>query len=452
MIYEKILTPRNYFLMLAALLVLSCTGIKHSHNANSTMFMGNSQHTGYSNSESIKTEPHILWKVKTDGPVVSSPILADGMIYVGSNDQHLYAIDASTGLVEWKYKTNGEICSTPLVTNGTVLFLSYDGFFYALDEVDGSLIWKFKTGGESKFLVKDYFNHSFQPDFWDFYLSSATADKNRVFFGSSDSTVYALNIQSGDLIWRYKAGASLHSSPAIADDLLIIGGWDGKIYALDASTGKEEWQYATGQDTAQYIWLGIQASPSIEKGAAYIGSRDAKFYALDMGRGDTIWTCNGFDMSWIPSSAAIGKENIYVGSSDAFRFYSINKETGKINYATKTNSYTFSSPAIDNEMAYIGSANGRLYGIGLDCGQIKWEFKTIGCTTDTLHAFDVEGKMDMEQIKPLMAGIKDMPALSMVYNNIFASSGAVFSSPLVSNQIIYFSSYDGYIYAITDKQ
>ena len=56
---------------------------------------------------------------------------------------------------------------------------------------------------------------------------------------------------------------------------------------------------------------------------------------------------------------------IYTGSSDGFSFYGIDKLSGKIDYKIKTNSYTFSSPAI-NKMAYIGSANGRLYGIDLD--------------------------------------------------------------------------------------
>ncbi|QIA08640.1 PQQ-binding-like beta-propeller repeat protein [Draconibacterium halophilum] len=413
--------------------------------------MGNSQHTGYYNSPSVKTEPDILWKVKTEGQVISSPTLANNIIYVGSEDHKLYAIDATTGTVKWTYKTNGPVHSTPLVAKGKVMFLSYDGFFYALSQNNGKLVWKFKTRGESIFKVKDYYNGSFQPDFWDFYLSSAIFHNDRVYFGSSDSNVYSLNAESGEMIWTYKTGGSIHSSPAIYENSLVIGSWDSKIYCLDAESGKQNWSYSTGRDTAQYIWLGIQASPSVENGIAYIGSRDAKFYAFSIETGDTLWSNNNFDRSWMPSSAAIGKENIYTGSSDSFSFFSISKDKGDINYATKTNSYTFSSPAIDDEMVYIGSANGRLYGINLDNGEIKWEFETIGCKTDTTNVFNTEGKMDMEKIKPLVADIKDMPTLSSLYEEIFTNTGAILSSPVVSKQVIYFGSSDGFVYAITNK-
>ena len=172
---------------------------------------------------------------------------------------------------------------------------------------------------------------------------------------------------------------------------------------------------------------------------------------MEVETGNTVWTKDEFNGSWMPSSAAIGKENIYTGSSDSFSFFSINKKTGNINYSTKTNAYTFSTPAIDNEMAYIGSANGRLYGIELTKGEIKWEFQTVGSKTDTVKMFNSEGVLDEEKRNELMAGIQDMPTLSTLYTEIFINVGAILSSPVISNQVVYFGSSDGYIYAITDK-
>ena len=356
-----------------------------------------------------------------------------------------------TGETKWNYKTNGSINSTPLVANGKVLFLSYDGFFYALDQTDGKLLWKFKTEGESVFKVKDYYNGSFQPDYWDFYLSSAIEKDGVVYFGSSDFNIYALDIATGNKIWNYRTEGSIHSSPAISENSLVVGSWDSNVYCIDITTGKEKWTFATGKDIEGYIWLGVQASPSIDNGTVYIGSRDAKYYALNIKTGDTLWSKDEFDKSWMPSSAAIGKDNIYTGSSDSFSFFSISKKTGHINYATKTNAYAFSSPAIDDDMGYIGSANGRLFGIGLNEGDIKWEFKTIGCETDTIKLFNTKGEMDLENSKALTVGINDMPSLNKVFEDALISAGAIFSSPVISDQIIYFGSSDGYIYAITDK-
>lgn len=438
--------------LLLLLVVCSCNKNEYYDSSNSSMFMNNSQHTGKYNSLSVKSEPSILWKVKTGGQVISSPVLVDNFVFIGSEDQNLYAIDALSGVIEWTFQTDGPINSTPVVAMGKVMFLSMDGYFYAVSQSDGKLIWKFKTKGETKFNVKDYYNGSFKPDFWDFYLSSAIVNNNIVYFGSSDANIYALNVESGEKVWNYKTGGGVHSSPALYDNSLLVGAWDSRIYCLDVKNGLEKWTYTTGRDTTNYIFLGIQASPSIADGIAYIGSRDSKVYALNVRTGDTLWSMDKFNGSWMPSSAAIGKDNIYIGSSDSSSFFSINKKTGKINYATKTNSYTFSSPAIDTEMAYIGSANGRLFGVDLDKGDIKWVFQTIGNKNDTIEAFNQDGKMDLQRMKKLTEGIDDMPTLSSLYSDIFIGVGAILSSPIIEHQVIYFGSSDGYIYAVSDKK
>jgi outer membrane protein assembly factor BamB len=413
--------------------------------------MNNNQHTGKYNSPSVKTKPTLLWKVKTGGQVISSPVIYDNVVYIGSEDNKLYAINAFSGVVKWEYNTDGPVNSTPAVSRGKVMFLSYDGFFYGLNQSDGKLAWKFRTGGEFNHIIKDYFNGTFQTDFWDFYLSSAIVNNGMAYFGSSDSNVYALDIETGEKIWSYKTGGNIHSSPSLYKNSLLVGSWDSKLYCLNAKTGSENWTYTTGIDTATYIFLGIQASPSVENGIAYIGSRDAKQYAFNVESGDTVWTQNNFELSWMPSTAAIGKENIYCGSSDAFSFYSISKKTGNINYKTVTKAYTFSSPAIDNEMAYIGSANGRLYGIELESGDLKWEFQTEGSNTDTIKMFTSEGKLDRERLIDLMKGVQNLSDYKFIYRNAFINTGSILSSPAISNQVIYFGSSDGYVYAITDK-
>lgn len=451
MINKIKLNSGNYLILLIIVLFFSCKENIDNEPITNNMFMGNGQHTGKYNSPSVKNKPTILWKTRTGGKVISSPTVAKNIVYIGSNGHKLYAIDALSGAIKWEYKTKGSINSTPLVTKGKVMFLSYDGFFYALNQSDGKLLWKFKTGGESVFNVKDYYNGSFKPDFWDFYLSSAVSKDNLVYFGSSDSNIYALDIETGEKVWNYKTGGSIHSTPAISYNSIVVGSWDSNVYCLDATTGTEKWSYATGKDTGTYIWLGIQASPSVDNEIVYIGSRDAKFYAFNLKTGDTLWAKDEFERSWMPSTAAIDKENIYTGSSDSFNFYSINKKTGTINYTTKTNAYTFSSPAIDSEMGYIGSTNGRLYGIELASGDIKWEFETIGVKTDTIKIFDDRGVMDAERYKALTRGFTDMPALSNFLDNAFINVGAILSSPVISNQVIYFGSLDGYIYAISNK-
>ena len=163
-------------------LLFSCKQNDRKILDGSSQFMKTASHLGKSESPSIKSKPSELWKFKTNGEVISSPVIVDGVVYVGSNDKNMYAIDAHTGEAIWTFETGGAIPSTPAVSHGKVMFLSYDGFFYALNQEDGSLAWKFQTEEEVKYEVKDYFKGDFKPDFWDFYLSSPTTLKKNGLF------------------------------------------------------------------------------------------------------------------------------------------------------------------------------------------------------------------------------------------------------------------------------
>ncbi len=74
-----------------------------------------------------------LWSVTTGGEVDASPAVADGVVYVGSRDDKLYALDAATGTVLWTATTGGDVTSSPTVANGVVYVGSDDGDIYAFD-------------------------------------------------------------------------------------------------------------------------------------------------------------------------------------------------------------------------------------------------------------------------------------------------------------------------------
>ncbi len=415
-------------------------------------FRNDLQNTGLYNSIPIKDEPIELWKFQTGGSVFASAISDNERIYIGSGDQYFYCLDSKSGEVIWKFKTSGKIYSTAVLDRKFVYFLSYDGFLYKLNKNSGKLVWKLETDGEQKHLIKNYFNpNEMVEDFWDFYQSSPTIYGQTIYFGCG-LNFYAVNIDSGKRKWQFTTEGAVHSSPAIKDNKVFFGSFDSRVYCLDAQTGTEIWQYETGRDTAQYVWLGIQASPVIENDKLYIGSRDALIYCLDINTGDTIWTNNNFNRSWMPSSFAVG-ENLYCGSSDGFCFYTIDKNTGEIINKINTGSYTFSSPAIDQGMAYVGSANGRLYGINLKDQSISWQFKTKAIRQDTLNIYDNEGKINKEKLKQYMIEMNanNYNDLVNMYFSFFESSGAIVSSPLIQNQMIYFGSSDGFVYALSNK-
>ena len=112
------------------------------------MFRGNPQHTGTFNAEIPEEETAYRWKFKTMGEVFSSPALSEGRVFVGSKDQNIYALDASTGVQKWKFPTGGMIDSSPVAAGGSVFFGSKDHIFYSVDANTGSENWRFVTGAE----------------------------------------------------------------------------------------------------------------------------------------------------------------------------------------------------------------------------------------------------------------------------------------------------------------
>ncbi|MGW3246541.1 caspase, EACC1-associated type, partial [Streptomyces sp. NPDC001070] len=129
---------------------------------------------------------HHTWAYTTGNMVFSSPAVVGGIVYVGSDDGKVYALDAATGTRKWAYATGNTVSSSPAVVGGIVYVGSYDG------------------------------------------------------------KVYALDAATGTRKWAYATGLSVYSSPAVVGGIVYVGSYGGKVYALDAATGTRKWAYATG--------------------------------------------------------------------------------------------------------------------------------------------------------------------------------------------------------------
>jgi outer membrane protein assembly factor BamB len=97
-------------------------------------------HTGYNPYENVLTPSNVSaltrdWSCTTGNSIDSSPAVASGLVYVGSHDDKLYALDAVTGSRKWSYTTGSAIyiyfSSSPAVANGVVYVGSDDGNVYA---------------------------------------------------------------------------------------------------------------------------------------------------------------------------------------------------------------------------------------------------------------------------------------------------------------------------------
>src|SRR5450631_620686 len=366
---------RSHFLL--TLLLSLSSFAQNIHTA--AMFRGNLQHTGVYDSPPISQFTKTKWKFHTNGAVISSPAIANGVAYVGSTDGNLYAIDLESGTEKWKFPTKVRVTSSPAADSGTVYFESYDSNFYAVDAADGKQKWKFQTAGEHRFTAKHLYGiepaAEAMPDPFDFYLSSPEVWNGAVYFGSGDGNVYALDTTTGNLKWKFQTGDIVHASPAIADGLLFIGSWDSYFYALDAATGKEKWRFKTGDDPDTHNKVGIQSSAAVVDGIVYFGCRDSNLYALDAQTGQKKWAFNNKG-SWVIASPAVQDGKVYFATSDSAMFHALDAKSGAPLFSLKLKWWMFSSPAIAGNMLYIGSHEGKLTAIDLKTQKLAWEFQT----------------------------------------------------------------------------
>jgi eukaryotic-like serine/threonine-protein kinase len=411
------------------------------------MFRGNLAHTGVYNAQGVPKFSQVKWKFHTDGQVISSPAVANGTIFVGSTDGNLYAVDLESGTQKWKLFTGVRVASSPAVENGVVYFGSYSGRFYAVDAVTGKLKWKFQTEGEKRFEGKHLHGSEpaaeTMPDPFDFYLSSPALWEGAVYFGSGDGNVYALDATTGTLKWKFQTGDVVHASPAISDGILFIGSWDSYFYALDAASGKEKWRFKTGEDHQIYNQVGIQSSPAVMDGVVYFGCRDSNFYALDTRSGEKKWAFNNKG-SWVITSPAVRDGKVYFATSDTALVYALDARTGSPIFSLKFDGWPlFSSPAIAGGILYIGSHQGKLIAIDLTTQKPAWTFQTDASRQNGPAFTKPDGTPNYE------AAFADNFYESMVIGvNKMMSVGALLSSPVVVNNVVYVGSTDGFLYAL----
>jgi eukaryotic-like serine/threonine-protein kinase len=411
-----------------------------------SMFRGDAAHSGSYSGPAPRQFHRVKWKFATGDRIVSSPVIDNKRIYFGSDDGNVYAVDSETGRQIWKCATKGPVSSSPAVAGGIVYATSYDGKLYALNFETGAVKWKFATAGERRFEAKGI--HGMQPknqtiaDPFDVFLSSPVVIKNTVYFGSGDGNVYALDAATGEQRWKFKTGDVVHSSPAFADGVLFFGSWDSYFYAVDAASGKEKWRFHGGEDALMHNQVGFQSSPAVVDGVVYTGCRDSNVYALDTVTGKEKWRSNN-ELSWVNSSPAVTQGKVFFATSDTSLFRVLEAATGEGLVRQQASSYMFSSPAVVGNIAFIGVLNGTLEARDVKTGNLLWDYQIEKSKENKGWVLASDRKMN----GPLLfySNWREIP---IVAADRSFGIGAIFSSPLVANGVVYFGSTDGFLYAL----
>jgi len=409
------------------------------------MFRGGPSHAGVYASPT-PTLATVAWKFRTEGRVISSPAVSGGLVYVGSTDRHLYAVDRTTGAQRWRFATEGAIASSPAVADGLVFISSADGNIYAVDAESGAERWRFRTRGERRFTAPGIHGAvprtERMPDPFDVFLSSPTVVGGTVYIGSGDQHVYALDARTGAKRWEFATGDVVHAAPAVVEGVVYIGSWDRNLYALDAATGRERWRYTTGNDTTIYNQIGLASSPAVTDGLVLVGGRDGRFHAVDAATGAPRWTHDNHG-GWTIGSPAVRDGVVYFATSDGRRFRALVVATGAVRFDLENKAISFSSPAIAGDAVFYGTSDGWVHAVDLRTGAFRAHFQTDGSKangprwTDSTGVLRTNGMYPDRTLDGMMIGMRTMMTV-----------GSVLSSGAIVDGVLYVGSTDGQLYAI----
>jgi outer membrane protein assembly factor BamB len=338
--------------------------------------------------------------VETGAGIASCVKLLNKMFVFGAFDNFVYALNPDTGNIVWKFKTNGPVYSTPAVYKNRIYAGSCDGFLYCLDS-SGNLSWKFDAHGR-------------------IMNTSVICANGKVFFGTDNGIFFTLDLD-GRLLWKYQTGGAIRTTPAIINDKIIFGSHDHNLYCLNEN-GYKEWRFITGGNLwtcpliispdNKLLWsINNQHIAKSEEFLIYFGCFDGGLYCLDQ-TGNFVWKfhTNGPNTSGPEFQDGI----IYFGSSDGY-FYSVEQDTKKLNWKYKTHGRIgHSSPLVLKDDIFI-------------CDFLVDETTRSG----DLLCLDKNGNMQWA----------------------FKTNDTIVSTPVVHNGVIFFGSWDGFLYAISlDKK
>lgn len=275
---------------------------------------------------------------------LSSPALAADLVYFGSGDGNVYALEAASGKLRWSFHTGNVVHASPALAGGLLYVGSWDSYFYALDAATGQMRWRFKTGEDPEI------NNQVG------IQSSAVVAGDTVYFGCRDSNLYALDARSGARRWAFSnKGSWVIGSPAVRDGKVYFATSDsGLLQVLDARSGAPVFSLSFDH------WP-MFSSPALAGHYLYIGSHMGKLLAIDLDRRATAWSfvTDGARANAAALTKADGSPNYEAAFPDSFYDDLVTGVARMMSVGA-----VLSSPVLDADTVYFGSTDGNLYAIG----------------------------------------------------------------------------------------
>jgi outer membrane protein assembly factor BamB len=299
--------------------------------------------------------------------------IQNGIVYAGTRDGRVVAINSSSQSELWDYTVNSAIYTTPIVDGDLVYVGTYSGQVLALSTLARSqnLTFPQKKYGEWE---------------WDCPIENTKSNaivadlamsENALYVASSNGRVYSLDKETGDENWKREdipaLAEKLWTSPIIQSDTLYISTFDGHIYSLSVETGASlNWSFESV--------AGFASSPVIDENTIYVGSFDRYLYAVKIGSDEPMWKFPQGKPAgnWFWASPIVNGGIVYAGCLDG-KLYAIEAETGEELWEFDTGSPIVSSPVLMDNFLIVTNESGNVYVFDLNAkiGDQAVPLKTI---------------------------------------------------------------------------
>jgi len=289
-----------------------------------------------------------VWTFDAGSPLWAGATFADGVVYAGGQDGRLHALDGRTGRERWSFLAGGPMRTRATVAGTDVYFQADDGSLYRLAAASGEERWRLRVVGKP--IERLPFDNP--KSRYDRFGSDVTIAGGRLYLGTHDGRLVAVDPSRGERVWEYATGDSVVAAPAVADGRVVFGSFDGCVYALDAVTGKLLWR----RDTRG----AVVSTPAVAGDRVVVGNRSYDLLGLDARTGDPVWTRYVW-FSWVESSAAVRDGVAYVGSSDAAVVQAFDARTGERRWKTDVRGWAWGQPALTQSRVYVGTASQKGY-------------------------------------------------------------------------------------------
>jgi outer membrane protein assembly factor BamB len=324
--------------------VLADQSVTANGNSDWPLFRGNPLQTGVASSP-LPDNLEVRWKFQAKESIEGTAAIVGDTVYVGSLDEHLYALNLASGALKWRYK-GGPFKAPASVHGGAVYIGDEDGLFHCVDAATGKKRWTFETDAEIS--------------------GGANFVGDTVLFGSGDENLYCLS-RDGKLRWKFKVpGGPVMGAPAVAKDRTFVAGCDSTLHVLDVGNGKE----LAGVD----IEGQTGSSCAVAGDRLFLGTMNNQVLAIDWKKAKIDWTFEPARRAQpFFASAAVTDRLVLVGGRDKL-VRALDRKDGKEVWNFATRAKVDSSPVVVGKRVFAASLDGNLYELDLDKGTLLHKF------------------------------------------------------------------------------